>query len=341
MPAAKKEWPVAEVQIPYPVLVCDVGGTNVRFALVQEPGGVLQALPSARTADHPGLAEAASAALGAQKVRSALVCAAGPCEGRRLRLTNAPWVIEGPQVAAALSLSQGLLFNDFEGLALSLPRVQPDGVRFIGEPQAGDAGPMLVTGPGTGLGTAALLRVEGKWRAIACEAAHSDFAPVTGEERAFWPFVEPSFGRITPETLISGPGLRRLHRARLAARGAPRPDLDAAGVTARALADPAGEEAASVRSFWSLAARFAGDMAVTFVATGGVTLAGGVLPRLLPLLDQAAFRASFENKAPYDWLARRIPVRLLIEQETVLRGLAAIAAHPEAYAIDYAERAWC
>ena len=332
---------MAKVQFPFPALVCDVGGTNVRFAVAMEPGAPLRTLPPGRTAAHPGLAEAAQVALGSIRVRSALVCAAGPCEGRRIRLTNAPWVIEGPQVAAALRLSQGVLFNDFEALALSLPAVRPDWTLPVGAPTAGDSGPLLVTGPGTGLGTAALIRVEGKWRAIACEAGHSDFAPVTDDERTFWPFVEPSLGRVTPETLVSGPGLRRLHRARLAARGIPRPDLDAAGVVERALADHASEEAASVRAFWLLSARFAGDMAITFVATGGVTLAGGILPRIAPLLDPAAFRASFENKAPYEWLARRIPARLLMADDVVLSGLAAIAANPKAYAIDYEGRAWC
>ena len=41
-------------------------------------------------------------------------------------------------------------------------------------------------------------------------------------------------------------------------------------------------------------------MAVTFVATGGVTLAGGVLPRVVDFLDEATFREAFEAKAPVD-----------------------------------------
>ena len=87
-------------------------------------------------------------------------------------------------------------------------------------------------------------------------------------------------------------------------------------------------------------ARFAGDMAVTFVATGGVTLAGGVLPRVVNFLDEAAFRQGFEAKAPVDGLARRIPTRLVIRQDAVLVGMAAIAASPGRYAIDYGSRAW-
>jgi glucokinase len=333
---------IPQVQIPFPILVCDIGGTNVRSSFVEAPGGPLEALPARRTDDFPGLAEAALGALEGQqkRPRSMLVCAAGPCEGTRVKLTNADWVIEGRDVAQKLGLSQGLMFNDFEAQALSLPSLRDEWCLPIGEPLTGDGGPLLISGPGTGLGTAALIKAEGKWRAIASESGHLDFAPVTEEERAFWPHVEPVLGRLTPEALVSGPGLRRLHRARLAAKGQVPPELSSPEIVERALVDPTSEEAATARAFWLLAARFAGDMALTFLTTGGVTLAGGMLPRLLPLLDAQAFRAAFERKAPYDWLAKRIPVRLLIEADTVLAGLADIAARPEAYAIDYSSRAW-
>jgi glucokinase len=79
---------------------------------------------------------------------------------------------------------------------------------------------------------------------------------------------------------------------------------------------------------------------VTFVATGGVTLAGGVLPRVVDFLDETAFRQAFEAKAPVDGLAKRIPTRLVTDEMTVLLGMAAIAAAPDRYAIDYPTRKW-
>jgi len=145
---------------------------------------------------------------------------------------------------------------------------------------------------------------------------------------------------VTSESVISGAGLARVHRARMIARGLADPQVRPAAVTAAALADPKGEEAASLRLYWRIVARFAGDMAVTFVATGGLTLAGGVLPRVVKFLDEAAFRQAFEAKAPVDGLARRIPTRLIIRDDAVLVGMAAIASAPGRYAIDYASRAW-
>ena len=81
-------------------------------------------------------------------------------------------------------------------------------------------------------------------------------------------------------------------------------------------------------------------MAITFAATGGVTLAGGILPRIIKLLDAAAFRAAFEHKAPVAGLAKRCGSALLINPDAVLHGMAAIGSRPQAYAIDYKGRAW-
>jgi len=333
---------MTDFAFPFPVLVCDTGGTNVRFALVTEPGARLSEIVHLRTDDYPGLAEAIEAAaprLGSRP-RSAIACGAGPVVGRTLKLTNAPWVMDGPEAARRTGLAQGLLLNDFEAQALSLPAIPEVWVRRIGPLGFGAEGPQVILGPGTGLGVAALVETGGRFAAVSSEACHIDFGPVWPEEFALWPHLERAHGRVTSESVISGVGLARVHRARMMAQGLVDPRLDPPTVTAAAQAEPGGEAAASLRLYWRIVARFAGDMAVTFVATGGMTLAGGVLPRVLDFLDEAAFRQAFEAKAPVDGLAKRIPTRLVTREETVLLGMAAIGAAPGRYAIDYGSRAW-
>jgi glucokinase len=83
-----------------------------------------------------------------------------------------------------------------------------------------------------------------------------------------------------------------------------------------------------------------GDIAITFMASGGVTLAGGILPRIASMIDKGAFRQAFEAKEPVDGLTRRIATRLLMEPDAVLYGMAAIAGEPDRYAVDYKARAW-
>jgi glucokinase len=327
---------------PFPVMVCDVGGTNTRLALQSEPGATLGDPVHLKTWDYAGLAEAIEAAipkLGARP-RSVIACGAGPVVGRTLKLTNAPWVMDGPDIARRLDLEQGLLLNDFEAQALSLPTIPEQWARRIGPLPFGALGPQLILGPGTGLGVGALIEAAGRHTSLSSEACHCDFGPVTAEDWAIWPHLERAHGRITNESVISGPGLLRVHRARMISLGAAAPSIDGPRLVAAGLANRAGEEAKSLELFWRIVGRFAGDMAVAFVAFGGVTLAGGVLPRLLDFLEEAAFRQAFEAKAPVDALARRIPTRLVTHSNSVLIGMAAIAMRPHSYAIDFGARGW-
>jgi glucokinase len=333
---------MSEFAFPFPVLVCDTGGTNVRFALAREPRASLSEVVYLRTGDYPGLPEAIEAAapkLGGRP-RSMIGCGAGPVDGRTLKLTNAPWLMDGPEAARRVGLAQGLLLNDFEAQALSLPAIPEAWARRIGPLGFGAEGPQVILGPGTGLGVAALFEAAGRFTAVSSEAPHIDFGPIWPEEYEIWPHLERAHGRVTSESVLNGTGLARIHRARMMVLGRPDPYLEPAQVTAAAFADPNGEAATSLRLYWRIVGRFAGDIAVTFVATGGATLAGGVLPRLVGFLDEAAFRHAFEDKAPVDGLARRIPTRLIMHQDAVLAGMAAIASTPSRYAVDYLSRAW-
>lgn len=339
--------PPARIQFPYPLLLSDIGGTNCRFALVADKGAPLQRLGSIATAGVPDFAGAVGAVCrqAGMQPASLLVCAAGPMRGRGVQLTNAAWTIDGPALAQALGLRQGLLLNDFEALALALPSLQPGWTRAIGGGDADTARPALVLGPGTGLGMACLAEADGRHLALASEAGHVDFAPAGEEEEAIWKLVRGARARITPETFLSGVGLARLHAARMAvqARAPYREPVggdEPALLTRAALADPSSAEADTVRHFWQLVARFAGDCALMLFARGGVTLAGGILPRIDALLDESAFRAAFEAKEPMRDVLTPVPVRLLLRKEAVLHGMAAVAARPQAFAIQYGARLW-
>ena len=326
----------------FPVLVADVGGTNARFSLKATPEAALCPPVHVRTGDYAGLGEAIEAILPklAERPRAVIACGAGPIVDGKLKLSNAPWLIDGREIGARLGLGGGLLLNDFEAQALSLPVIPDAWTRHIGPrlPQA--EGPRLILGPGTGLGVAALIEAGGRHTPVSSEFCHMGFGPASDEEWAIWPHLERAHGRITTESVVCGQGLARVYRARLLAKGVEPQFDDPAAVTAAALADPQSEAAEGVRLYWRIVGRLAGDAAIAFVARGGVTLAGGVLPRLVDLLDDAAFRAAFEDKAPVEALARAIPTRLVTHADSVLVGMAAIAVAPETYAIDYEGRAW-
>ena len=167
-----------------------------------------------------------------------------------------------------------------------------------------------------------------------------DTGPVGSEETALWPHLERIGGRISAETVCSGPGLARLHAARWPSRAEYVAPIDGVAIVERALADHGSAEGETVRLFWRLTARLAGDMALALLARGGVTLSGGILPRIVDLLDESRFRAAFEAKNPMTGLMGEIATSLIVAPDAVLAGMAAVAAAPDLYALDYATRAW-
>ncbi|HXW72373.1 MAG TPA: glucokinase [Methylocella sp.] len=327
---------------PYPLLVCDIGGTNARFASVAGPSAPLVAEAHLKTGNFASLEEALQEVLAglASKPRSLIACVAGPVRGRFVKMTNADWVIDGAAVAARTGLDQGLLLNDFEAQAFSLPVLKPDWVKPLASFER-QPGPQLIVGLGTGLGVAALIEVSGRYLVLPSEAGHMSFGPIGPEQEAVWKHIDTGgLERISTETILSGHGLLRLHQARCLAADRPTDIFNEITLIETAKNHPQGEEARTLRYAWALTARFAGDLALAFLTVGGVTFAGGVLPRLLDFFDPQEFRHAFEDKAPYGEMMAAIGTQLILTEDTVLAGMAAIAAAPERYAIDYPARAW-
>ena len=172
---------MTDFAFPFPALVCDTGGTNVRFALVSEPGGRLSDIVHLRTGDYPGLAEAIEAAVPKLGARPRSIDRLRRGAGRRAdaqahqRALGDGW----PGSRAPHRPAQGLLLNDFEAQALSLPTIPEGWERRIGPLKFGPEGPQVILGPGTGLGVAALVEADGRFTPVSSEACHIDFGPVS------------------------------------------------------------------------------------------------------------------------------------------------------------------
>ena len=328
----------------FPVLVSDIGGTNARFAMLDAADAPLSAPVRLATSGFPDFAAAARAAVarsGWREPRTLLVGAAGPVRDRAVTLTNADWVIEGPETAAALGLDQGLLLNDFETLALTLPALGEADLFAIGEGRvARPGGARVVIGPGTGLGVGALAEVDGRFLPLASEGGHIGFPAETEYEQLIWEQLGYAYNPPEAETLIAGPGLPAFYQAVGRARTIWPKEMTTAEIVAHALdnSDPIAGEA-----IWRTLdhiARFCSDMALTFMATGGVYLAGGIMPRLRPLLNVEDFRTMFERNETLSDLLATIPVWLVTAEEPALTGLAELARRPGRFMLDYRGRLW-
>jgi glucokinase len=161
---------------------------------------------------------------------------------------------------------------------------------------------------------------------VPSEGGHSAFGPQTLDEIEVFTRLMRRHGAVCAETVLSGQGLMRLHQA--LAPDAP-PATPEAIVTGALAGEP--DAQAAVRLFIGLLGRFAGSMALTFKALGGVYIAGGVARGLGPLLDGPQFRAGFEAHPTYAHMLARIPTWLITCPEPGLVGCAVLAEVAKGY----------
>jgi glucokinase len=307
------------------LLVGDIGGTNSRFGLVAAASSRPAAVGAEANARHESFDSALAAYLddAPERPKRAAFAVAGPTDGRTARLTNrAGWVIDADALARRFGFETVTLMNDFAAQAAALPHLGPDEVASIGRVgPLGDANKAAV-GPGTGLGVAALLRVDGRWLPLATEGGHVELAATAAIEWEAFAALRRTLGRVSAEDVLSGPGLARLHGALALARGEPKDGATPAELTARAGAGDA-PALATITLFLAMLARFAGDVALNYGANGGVYLCGGVAPKLLPFVDAPAFRAAFEAKRPHEERMRKIATLVVTTPVAGLIGCAA------------------
>lgn len=302
------------------ILVGDVGGTRTRLALAERTGGIWRITGVEEHPTAPDVPAAVARFLGERKVTAAAFGAAGPpAPDGSISLTNAGVRLIPAELTRAAGVSHLVLVNDFRAIAEAIPHLPRESLLPCGGGQAIAGGPVAVLGPGTGLGTAIGAEGPGGWHAIQGDGGHADLAPVDDEELEIWQCLRREHGRLSAESVLSGPGLARLYAA--IADGA---RLTAAEIdTAAWRGEPQALRAHALFTRWL--GRVAGNFALIAGARGGVFLAGGILPRWAGRFDVAGFRRAFEDKPPYtEWL-RAIPAFIVTHPHPGLVGLAVLA----------------
>jgi glucokinase len=333
----------AMADIRFPVLIGDIGGTNARFALIPEPNGDWERFPDVHTNHYPTVEAGIEAAVLAHtglKPRTAILALAGPIAGNQIKLTNCDWIFEPHRLNARFGLSSVILLNDFEALSLCLPDLGDADIDPIGNGRAAPERPRLVVGPGTGLGAGALIHARGAWIPVPGEGGHIDLGPITDHDYALWPHFEKSLGRFSAETLLCGPGLMRIYRGIGSFEGRPTSLRTPAEVTAAGLSRDDVVAVAALEFFVTHLGRLAGNLALVFVATGGVYLAGGISAKIAPALKSGAFREAFVAKEPHRHLLEGVMTAIIAKEDPALAGIAAFAADPARFGVALEGRMW-
>lgn len=309
-------------------LIADIGGTNVRFAMVrpgQEPGQTM----AMRCADFPGPAEAVEAYLakvGGERPRRAAFDIACPVLGDWVELTNSPWRFSIEAVRRQLGLDVFRVVNDFTAVALSVRYLGPGHLVKAGGGEPVPGAPIAVLGPGTGLGVSALVQApSGEWSALATEGGHATMCAADEREAALLAVLRKRFDHLSIERVLSGPGLVNLYEAAAAVEGRPAVYTTPDAISQRGLdgSDPICK--LSLQTFFAMLGTVAGNLALTLGARGGVYIAGGILPRMVDAFLASSFRERFEAKGRFQPYLAPVPAWLVVHPHAAFVGLAGLA----------------
>ncbi|MEO7323662.1 MAG: glucokinase [Dokdonella sp.] len=317
------------------VLLADVGGTNVRFALADTASAqplLGESIRRYHVADFATFTDAAKAYLAdsGARPRRGVFGFAGQVRDGEVQVTNHAWSVSRERVRAQLGLDQLHIVNDFAAMSMCVPLLAATDVRVIGLPSmpapgAATTARFALIGPGTGLGVGALMMQDGRPSAFETEGGHTSFAPRSEEDIEILRRLAARFGRVSNERLLCGSGLTNLHEALGEIDGIDAGSLPPEEITRRAAADTDPACVRTLETFCELLGAVAGDFVLAFGAWDGVYLAGGLPPLILPWLERGGFRRRFQDKGRFEETLARVPTVAILHPDAGLLGAAACA----------------
>ena len=321
------------------ILAGDIGGTHARLAYFQPQNGHLQ-LVSERvfpSREHKEFGEIVTRFVDDSGTHPEAACfgIAGPVRNGRVETSNLPWIIEQSRLAKQIHLPATLLINDLEASAWGIGALTSADLVALNQVSGAPVGNQAVIAPGTGLGEAGLFWDGVRHHVFACEGGHTDFAPQDELQIELLRFLKARFGHVSYERILSGPGLVNGYEfLRDEQKGKESPELaaamkqgDAAAAISRAAmagTDPLAEQALDlwIRVYGAEAA----NLALKAMSTGGLFLAGGISPKILPKLQGPLFMQAFLDKGRMRPLVESMPVHVVTNDKAGLMGAARCAA---------------
>ncbi len=320
------------------ILAGDIGGTNARLAYFQPQNGHLQ-LISERvfpSGEYSELGEIVSKFLESSATRPEVACfgIAGPVHNGRVETSNLPWIIEQSRLAKQIRLPATLLINDLEASAWGIEALSAQDLVSLNQVVPSN-GNQAVIAPGTGLGEAGLYWNGSQHQVFACEGGHVDFAPQGDLQIELLRFLSSRYGHVSYERILSGPGLVNVYEFLRGQSSGDEPagfaaqlsQGDKAAVISGAALNGTNPRAQQALDLWiSVYGAEAGNLALKTMATGGIFLAGGISPKILPKLTGPLFMQAFLEKGRLRPLLENIPVQVITNDKAGLLGAARCAA---------------
>jgi glucokinase len=272
---------------------------------------------------------------------------AGPVAENSAKLTNLAWYLDTERLQDELGIAQISLINDFAAVGYGILGLEPQDFHTLqaGKPDA-DA-PIAIIGAGTGLGQGFLIKREQDYYVYPSEGGHADFAPRTELEFQLLKYLldKHDIQRVSVERVVSGLGIVSIYqflRDRKIATESPEiaqviraweqqagqeKTIDpGAAIGSAALEERDRLSEQTMQLFVEAYGAESGNLALKFLPYGGLYIAGGIAPKILPLLERSDFLLYFSQKGRMRSILEDIPVYIILNQQVGLIGAAICAA---------------
>lgn len=317
------------------ILAGDVGGTKCNLALFAERGGRLttvaqERFPSKNYVQFDDLVaeflQKTAPHIASDGIVAAGFGVAGPVVHDRVKATNLPWIVDGPELAQKLGVARVVLLNDLGATAHSVVHLAPEDLFVLNQGAAEPGGAKAIIAAGTGLGEAILFWDGTGYRVAPTEGGHADFAPNTEQQIELWRFLRKRSPHVSWELILSGRGFKTLHEflapaVRHASFDDPGAD-PAPEITKQGLERSCAACVATLELWTAIYGSEAGNLAMHALALGGVYVAGGIAVKLLEKLKDRSFFNSFCDKEAFGSLLQKIPVAVILNESAPLLGAA-------------------
>ncbi|WFE68157.1 glucokinase [Thiomicrospira sp. R3] len=246
----------------------------------------------------------------------------GPVSGRKVALTNLPWVVDADQLQHSGHIKNIELINDFQAAAFGIDALNTDQLVELHAGEFDGRGNRLVVGAGTGLGVAPVVRCLNGFWPQPCEGGHMDFAPQTPAHQTILVWFWQLWSHVSFERILSGAGLEALYAFHA---GLPAKDNQAwlSAPQVHQLAEEGDDVAKkALDSFVEIYGGYIGNLALLWPARAGIYIAGGIGAKIEHWMRQPAFLTAMHSKGRMSKLVQSMPVYLVKDETLGLKGAA-------------------
>jgi len=320
------------------VLAGDIGGTKSNLGVFRIDGTALRPVLEKKyhSADFSSVSDLLKdffRQAGQYSITAGCLGFAGPVIEGRSKAVNLGWEVDQQNLRQFFNFPNLTLINDLVALACALPFLEGNQLIELknGERHKGSKA-LLATG--TGLGEAALVECNGHFIPLPSEGGHKDFFSRNQQEWQLLQYLSKNYGRVSTERVLSGFGIIEIYSFLLQQSKHTAPnwlaqavsERDAGYVSRQALEKQDSIAMEALTIFASIYGSEAGNLALQYLATGGVYLGGGIAPKLHSVLKGEHFQQSFLAKGRMSELMKKIPVFLINDSRASLLGAAYYAA---------------